>query len=331
MIADPEPVPMQEITRFEDRTALVTGGSDGIGREIALGLARRGIQVIIVGRDSGKGNAAAAELQRKAENRHVEFFSADLSAMEDVERLSAFVAQRWPRLHYLVHSAGVVRGRRELTADGLERNFAVNYLSRFRLTLELLPLLRAGATPATAARIAIVGGAALVGKVNFGDVNLTKNFSTARAVLQVQCANDIFTLELARRLKTEASQNPVNVYVLKYGVVKTNIRTEMPFWLRALAAALDPLIGHSPQRAAVPALKLLLDPQFETVTGAMFLYIRRFKEIAPRPYVADPLNGARLWQLSEKLARIQTASSLYDASAALDRDLHLRDPATFSP
>lgn len=302
--ADQERAPEREMPRSENRTALVTGGSDGIGREIALGLARKGIQVIIVGRDSGKGNAAAAEIQRKADNRHVEFFSADLSAMENVERVSAFVARRWSRLHYLVHSAGVVRGRRELTADGLERNFVVNYLSRFRLTLELLPLLRAGARPAMAARIAIAGGAARTGKVDFGDVNLTKQFNTVRAVLQFQCANDIFTLELARRLNSESSQNPVNVYVLKYGVVKTNIRAEMPFWLRTLSAVLDPLVGRSPQQAAEPALNVLLDPQFETLSGATFLCTRRFRQIIPRPYVADPLHGARLWQLSERLARI---------------------------
>jgi NAD(P)-dependent dehydrogenase (short-subunit alcohol dehydrogenase family) len=290
----------------EHKTALVTGGSDGIGKEIALGLARKGIQVLIVGRDRMKGHAAAAELQRSADHLHINFFSADLGSPDGIERLTAFVAERWSSLHYLVHCAGIVRGRRELTADGVESNFAVNYLSRFRLTLALLPLLRAAARPDAAARILIIGGAALVGKVDFEDVNLTDSFSTARAVLQCQCANDIFTLELNRRLQTGSGQSsPVNVNIVKYGVVKTNIRTDMPMWLRAFAAILDPLIGQTARKAAEPALSVLLDPEFQNVTGAMFLDIRRFVRIVPRRYVADPLQGRRLWEISEKLSGIQ--------------------------
>ena len=297
---------MQDNLRLEDRTALVTGGSDGIGKEIAFGLARAGIQVIIVGRNPRKGHAAVAELQSRSENNRVEFVAADLSSGYDTERLGKLITQRSRQMHYLVHSAGSVRGGRELTADGVESNFAVNYLSRFQLTLELLPLLQAVEPFTQPGRIVLVGGAANIGKVHFDDVNLTHNFSLIRSVLQFQCANDIFTLELARRLNAAYSQESrVSVNILKYGVVKTNIRANMPLWLRLLSSTLDPFIGQTAKQAAAPALKLLLDSEFDHVSGAMFLCTRHFARIRPRVYVADTSHGARLWQLSEKLVRIQ--------------------------
>ena len=320
---------MQGNFRLEDRTALVTGGSDGIGKEIAFGLACRGIHVIIVGRDALKGDAAVAELQSRSENKRVEFVAADLSSVQDTGRLGKLITARWQQLHYLVHSAGSVRGAREITADGVESNFAVNYLSRFQLTLELLPLLQSVEPFTQPGRIVIVGGAANIGKVHFDDVNLAHRFSLIRSVLQFQCANDIFTLELARRMNAAAPQESrVSVNILKYGVVKTNIRKNMPLWLKAVSAVLDPFMGQTAKQAAVPALKLLLDSEFEHVSGAMFLCTRRFARILPRTYVADPSHGARLWQLSEELARIQNEAVRLSAPFGTGRGISIGSATT---
>src|SRR6266581_1071330 len=119
------------------KNALVTGGTDGVGKEVARGLARAGHRVILVGRDADKGIRVERE-------------------MREANRLADEIASRWAGLHYLVHSAGVVRGRRELTAEGVESNFAINYLSRFVLTGRLLPLLEAASRLGEAARIVLV-------------------------------------------------------------------------------------------------------------------------------------------------------------------------------
>src|SRR5262249_16974989 len=149
------------------RIALVTGGTDGIGKEIARGLASRGSEVILVGRDHVKGVAAKDDIRRTSGNLQVEFLQADLSLMRDVRRLSDVVTARWPTLHNLVHSAGIVRGRRLVTDEGIESNFATNYLARFALTGWLLPLLQAGAQADHAARILLVSGTAQAGRVYF--------------------------------------------------------------------------------------------------------------------------------------------------------------------
>jgi hypothetical protein len=85
----------------------------------------------------------------------------------------------------------------------------------------------------------------------------------------------------------------------------------MPLWLRFVSATLDPFVGQTAKQAAVPALKLLLDPEFEHVSGAMFLCTRRFARILPRVYVTDPSHGARLWQLSENLTRIKNGAEAF--------------------
>lgn len=282
------------------QVALVTGGTAGIGKSIALGLVKAGAFVIVAGRDSEKGLRAERELRTLAGSAAVEFVPADLSLASESARLARYVRRWWPKLHYLVHSAGIIRGEPVITSEGVESNFAVNYLSRFTLTTALLPLLEAAGRPGRTSRILMVGGAARRGTIHFQDVNLTENFHLLRAVGQFCRANDVFTVELARRL---AAQGPrVAVNCLKIGVVRTNIRRTAPRWLRWAAAVLNPFIGQSPEQAAAPALWLLLDDQYEGVSGALFLKIRKFRRIVPGIGVLDPAAGARLWELSLQLA-----------------------------
>ena len=287
----------------QDKAALVTGGTEGIGKEIARGLARAGMRVIIVGRDREKGARAEQELRHSTQNRNVDFLEADLSLIREVRRLANCVIGRWPVLHRLVHVAGIVRGRRVLTAEGIESNFAVNYLSRFALTGYLLPLLEAtGRTDKAAARIVVVSGAARRGTIYFDDVNLTSNFSTPRVVLQSCHANDVFTVEQAHRLAMTKAAAHVTINCLKLGVVKTGIRKEFPWWMKLLVPlVLDPLLAQTPSDAAAAALKLLLSEEFENVSGALFLKIRKFKRVSTTSLLHDPQEAEQLWEMSRRL------------------------------
>lgn len=229
------------------KSALITGGTDGIGKEVARGLARAGHRVLLVGRDAGKGTRVEGEIRAVTGNAAVWFLRADLSLVREADRLAEEIAGRFPRLHYLAHSAAVVRGRRVLTAEGIESNFAINYLSRFALTERLLPLLGGAGRPGEAARIVIVSGAAQNGTIHFDDVNLMMNFATLRAVWQFCQANDVFTVELARRLAAAEMASRVTITCLKLGVVKTNIRREFPRWMRWLVEwIIDPVLMQTP-------------------------------------------------------------------------------------
>ena len=199
------------------KVALVTGGTDGIGKEISRGLARSGYGVILVGRDAEKGERARRELRNSEGEADVQFLRADLSLVREANRLADEVSGRWPGLHRLVHCAGVVQGRRELTSEGVESNFAINYLSRFVLSERLLPLLEKAGEPGPAARIVIVGGAAQNGTIYYDDVNLTKRFGILRVVGQFCQANDLFTIELARRLGAGRERPAVTITSPKLG------------------------------------------------------------------------------------------------------------------
>jgi len=285
------------------RKALVTGGTDGIGKEIARGLAAQGCEVLVVGSDPEKGERAVRDLRRSTHNPGVAFLRADLALMRETRDLADRVRARWSVLDYLVLNAGVVLGRHELSAEGIERTFAINYLSRFVLARQLLFLLARGGDPDRVARILIVSGAARGGKVHFDDVNLGASFGTLRAVSQFCRANDLLTVELAHRLSMRAAGGSPTVTCLKIGVVKTGIRRRFPAWMKIVVPLLfDPLLGQTAQDAAQAGLHLLLAEDLEGVTGALFSKVGRLKRLASRVDVASLEEAQRLWDLSERLA-----------------------------
>jgi NAD(P)-dependent dehydrogenase (short-subunit alcohol dehydrogenase family) len=289
---------------LKGKTALVTGGTDGVGKEIARGLARRGARLIIVGRDADKGAQAEREIRAASGNPDVEFIPADLSLVREARRLGNEVVGRTPALHYLVHSAGIVRGRWVATGEGLESNFATNYLSRFVLTERLLPALKVAGRPAKSARIVIVGHPGFAGTIHFDDVNLTANFSMIRAFKQFHYANDVFAVELARRLAVPDDRPSVTISCLHPGPTRTNIDREMPLWMKlAVRFVIHPLVSRTPDVPAAAALELLSADEFEGVTGALFSMRGKFKRVAAPRNVRDPAEGQRLWALSEALAR----------------------------
>ena len=124
---------------------LVTGGTGGIGKATAAGLAALGARVGITGRDLGRAGAAAAGIRAATGGRAVDIFAADMSAQAEVRRLAAQVLDAYPRLDVLVNNVGGFWAHRHVTADGLEHTFALNHLAPFLLTSLLLDRLTAAA------------------------------------------------------------------------------------------------------------------------------------------------------------------------------------------
>jgi len=196
-----------------DRTVLVTGGSGGIGRATALGLARMGADLAITGRDRGRTEGAAGEI-RAAGGGQVEVFVADLSSQSQVRRLAEEVLQRLSRIDVLVNNVGGFWNTRHVTADGLERTFALNHLASFLLTNLLLDRL---AQSAPARVVTVSSNAHAQGRIDFDDLQGERSYSGARAYSQSKLANVLFTYELARRLQASA----VTANALHPGVVRT--------------------------------------------------------------------------------------------------------------
>lgn len=271
-------------------TVLVTGGTGGIGKATALGLARMGANVAITGRHAGRAEHAASEI-RSASGAQVDVFLADLSAQTEVRRLAQEVLQRLPRIDVLVNNAGGYWNTRHLTVDGLERTFAVNHLAPFLLTDLLLTRLQ----QRDHARVVTVASHAHAqGRIDFDDLQGERFYSGARAYNQSKLANVLFSYELARRLRGSA----VTANAVHPGVVNTSFGAEDPGRTqRLLVPVLRPFM-KSAQRGAATSIHVSAAPQLQDVTG------RYFANRQPRtssPLSHDQAVAARLWQTSAAL------------------------------
>ncbi|GAA4379738.1 hypothetical protein GCM10023152_27400 [Agromyces bauzanensis] len=205
------------------KTVLVTGGTGGIGKATAEGLARLGARVGIVGRDATRAEAAAADIRVKSGNPAVDVFTADMSSQAEVRRLAAEVLDAYPRLDVLVNNVGGFWAHRHVTADGLEHTFALNHLASFLLTNLLLERLEASA-PARV--VTVSSGAQSMGRIDFDDLQDTRSYSGQRAYNQSKLANVMFTYELARRLEGSG----VTATVLHPGVTRTDAAAASRLW-----------------------------------------------------------------------------------------------------
>src|SRR5438270_13388960 len=127
------------------KVVLITGGTGGIGKATAIGLATMGARVGITGRDLGRAEQAAADIRDASGNAAVDAFAADMTSQAEVRRLAVSVLDAYPRLDVLVNNVGGFWAHRHPTADGLERTFALNHLAPFVLTNLLLDRLKASA------------------------------------------------------------------------------------------------------------------------------------------------------------------------------------------
>ena len=275
------------------RTVLVTGGSGGIGRATALGLAAMGAHLAITGRDRGRAEDAAREIRAVGAGQ-VDVFVADLSAQSEVRRLAGEVLQRLPRIDVLVNNVGGYWNTRHVTADGLERTFAVNHLAPFLLTNLLLGRLKQS-TPARV--VTVSSNVQALGRIDFEDLQAERSYSGARAYNQSKLANVLFTYELARRLQ----HTSVTANALHPGVVRTALGAEDP---RAVQRLLMPVMRpfmKAPAQGAATSVYLASAPGLEQVTGRFFAG-RKPRKSAKSSY--DQAAAAQLWQVSADLAQV---------------------------
>jgi NAD(P)-dependent dehydrogenase (short-subunit alcohol dehydrogenase family) len=181
------------------KTVLITGSTDGVGRYVATELGKQGAKVLVHGRDAGRGKALIEEIKRLGKEAPA-FYQADLASLADVRALADAVKADHEKLDVFVSNAGIgsmnAGPQRQLSADGHELRFAVNYLAGFLLTYLLLPLIKAAA-PARIVNVSSLGQH----PIDFDDVMISKNYSGGRAYSQSKLSQIMFTIDLANELK----------------------------------------------------------------------------------------------------------------------------------
>ena len=133
------------MSEMKRKICIVTGSNSGIGKETAVSLAAMGATVIMVVRDQERGEKARREIVKQTGNNSVDLMICDLSSMDSIRHFTKEFKKKYDRLDVLVNNAGALFNKREVTSEGFERTFAVNYLGPFLLTHELLDLLKASA------------------------------------------------------------------------------------------------------------------------------------------------------------------------------------------
>jgi retinol dehydrogenase-14 len=282
------------MTDLAGRTCLVTGASSGIGEETALGLARLGARVILVGRNRERGERALARVRAESGNAAVELRLADLASLSEVRRLAGEVLETCPRLHLLVNNAGVVNLRRSTSVDGFETMFAVNHLACFLLTNLLLERLIASA-PARVVNVA--SEAHRFGTLEIDDLQSERSYGAMRSYGRSKCANILFTYELAKRLEGTG----VTAHCVHPGAVATRLGHNNGVLGRLVTGLLRPFF-RSPARGAGPSLHAATAEELEGVTGR---YFSSRGEIRSAASTYDPTLAKQLWERSTALTGLR--------------------------
>ncbi len=288
------------------KTVLITGGTGGIGKAAAVGLASMGARVGITGRDRARGEQAAADIADESGSPAVEVFVADMSSQKEVRRLAGDILAAFPRLDVLLNNVGGFWAHRHLTADGLEHTFALNHLAPFLLTNLLLERLTASA-PARV--ITVSSGAHSMGRIDFDDLMGEQDYSGQRSYNQSKLANVMFTYELARRLDGTG----VTATALHPGMTNTSFSTEDPHRRMAPIVFLVRPFMKSPKRGADTAVYLASSPEVEGVTSRYYVN-RKTKKSEESSY--DGATTARLWRLSTDLVGIAADTTPTRAKAS---------------
>ncbi len=275
--------------RIEGSTILVTGSTDGIGKRTALGLASRGAKVLLHGRDPKKGGAVLREIEDATGNGELEYYNADLSSLDQVRRLAGTVGGGHAILDVLINNAGIGTGRRgeerrEVSADGHELRFAVNYLAPFLLTHLLLPTLRRSA-PSRVLNVFSLGQS----PINFDDIMLETKYDPWDAYGQSKRALAMFTLDLAEQLKND-------------GVTVNAVHPGSLLDTKMVREAFGRAWGNV-QEGADAVIFLATSPEVERVTGRFF---DQKRETVVDEQVYDREARDRLFRISCALTGLRT-------------------------
>jgi NAD(P)-dependent dehydrogenase (short-subunit alcohol dehydrogenase family) len=271
------------------KTVVITGATSGIGAAAALDLARMGARIVFTARDAERGRATLAGLTRANPDVAHDLVLADLTTLAGMAAAADGVLAKARRIDVLANNAGAIFQSRELTSDGLEKTFAVNHMSYFVMTRRLRGALAPDARIVSTASVAHTAG-----RLDLDDLSLERGYSVFGAYGRSKLCNILFTRELARRLAATG----ITANCFHPGGVNTGFGDNM----HGLAKAAFGLVKRfmlTPEQGADTLVWLASSAEAEGLSGGY--YVKR-KLTQPSLAARDDVLGARLWDVSERLA-----------------------------
>lgn len=247
-----------------NKIALIAGGNSGVGKRTAIDLAKQNIQIFIVARNAVKGEQAVKEIQKESNNTDVHFIAADLSSKSNINDFILQLAKVIDHLDILVSSLGIMLPSQQLTQDGYDQNFVLNYLSHFWLINALIPYLQKAAQ----GRILLIGALPMLIKrltITFPQpITKSDNYSSMAVTSEALLGRILLTQKLSQTLiGTNITINifhPGNVPDSNYGSEETS-------WLLKM---IGPLLAQFSKKNQPIGAQLATDPNLNTVTGKFF-------------------------------------------------------------
>jgi NAD(P)-dependent dehydrogenase (short-subunit alcohol dehydrogenase family) len=276
---------------LKDKVVLITGGSAGVGRAAALGLARLGARTVLLSRDPERAKQTQRELIAATGNERIECLQADLAEGSSVARAAQEFKERCDRLDVLMNCAGVLYPKRKVSIEGVEMTLAVEFLGHFLLTNLLLDVLKRSA-PARVLTVTGNAGPLRFARIHFDDLQLQRGYNPAKAKLQAELAKALFSIELARRLEgTGVTSNAFHP-----GLIRSRVIRNLPWYLRVPASIGMVVLG----RETSTGVYLATSPEVEGVSGRFFERVG-----VERAIPVDGDAGRRLWEIAESLVGTQ--------------------------
>ena len=263
------------------KTILITGSTDGIGREAALELASMGHRVIMHGKRQQAGQKLADEFKVKTGNPDIFYYNADLTDLESVKGFTRSIQSNFSQLDVLLNNAGVFMNEKVMLHNGFEMTHMVNHLAVFALTLQLLDLVK----QSPSGRIIVTSSMAHSASIDFGNLNGEKHWDSYNAYAVSKLENILFTYKLHRNLSAENSHVTANC--LHPGVISTKL----------LHAGWG-MGGGSVQQGAATSVYLATSEEVEAVSGKYFVNKRPQRSAA---FSYDHKAQDKLWQISSEV------------------------------
>ncbi|KAM6372597.1 dehydrogenase/reductase SDR family member 13 [Pluvialis apricaria] len=277
------------------RTAIVTGGSGGIGAATALELARGGARVVLAARSAPRGEAAARRIRTETGNPEVRFMQLDLASLRSVRAFASAFLREEPHLHLLINNAGVSAGG--TTEDGFSLSFQVNHLGHFLLTQLLLERLQSCAP----SRVVIVASRAhCAGRLR--PDTLGRPPPGPLSAFQDYCDSKLANVLHARELATRLQDTQVTCYAVHPGFVNTELFRHTPLWLKPLFLPLVWLFFREAAEGAQTSLYCATQEGLERFSGRYFADCRLQE---PWPLARDDRLAQALWEASERLVGLR--------------------------
>lgn len=272
------------------RTCLITGATDGIGKEAAVELAKKGCNLILIGRSKEKGEKVVEQIRKVTESHvDIDYFTADLMLMKEVSRVADEVSRKYPKIDILLNNVGAYFAFRGVTEEGFERTFALNHLGYFLMTKKLLPLIE----KSNYKRIVNVSSSAHYGiDFEFDNLNGEKKYSGFDIYKKSKLANVMFTYELAKRVKDKG----ITANCLHPGFVSTNFGKNNNFLWRNVIRVAMWLTAINVKDGAKTSIHLACSDEVKDITGRFFANCQVKKGSSK---AKNDEHNRKLWDISE--------------------------------